>query len=55
MAEALALWQGLRIAKAMGIAKLTIIGDSIIVIYALVENFMPNHMGLRHLIHKIVA
>ena len=55
MAETLALWQGLRIDKALGISKLTIIGDSRIVICALVENLMPNHMALRHLIHKIVA
>ena len=55
MAEALALWQGLRIAKTLGIFKLTVIGDSRIVICALVENLMPNHMALRQLIHKIMA
>ena len=55
MDEALDLWQGLRIAKAMGISELTIIGDSRIVIRAQVENLMPNHMALRKLIHKIMA
>ena len=55
MAEALALWQGLRIAKEMGISKLTIIGDSRVIIYALAENLMPNNIALRHLIQKIVA
>ena len=55
MAEALALWQGLRIAKEMGISKLTVIGDSRIIIYALAENLMPNNIALRHLIQNIVA
>ena len=55
MVEALALWQGMRIAKEMRISELTIIGDSRIVIYALAEKLMPNNMALRHLIHKIVA
>ena len=55
MAEALALWQGLRIAKEMGFSKLTVIGDSRIVICALAENLMPNNMALRHLIHKIMV
>ena len=55
MAEALALWQGMRIAKTLGISELTVIGDSRIAICALVENLMPNHMALRQLIHKIAA
>ena len=55
MAEALALWQGLRIAKALGISELIVIGDPRIVIRALAEKIMPTHMDLRHLIHKIVA
>ena len=55
MTEALALWQGLRIAKEMGISKLNVIGDSIIIICALAENLMPNNMALRHLIQKIVV
>ena len=55
MDEALALWQGLRIAVALGIIELTVIGDSRVVIRALAENLMPTHMALRHLIHKLVA
>ena len=55
MAKALALWQGLRIAKALGISELIVIGDSRIIIRALAEKLMPTHMALRHLIHKIVA
>ena len=55
MAEALALWQGLRIAKTHGISELTIIGDSRIIIQALTENLTPNQMHLRRLIQKIKA
>ena len=55
MEEALALWQGLRIAKEMGISKLTVIKDSKIIICALVENLMPNNMALRHLIQQIMV
>ena len=55
MAEALALWQGLRIATTLGISKLIVIKDSRVVIRALAEKLMPNQMALRHLIHKIVA
>ena len=55
MAEALDLWQGLRIAKEMGISELTIIGNPRINICALAENLMPNNMTLRHLIQKIMA
>ena len=55
MAEALALWQGLRIAKTLGISELTVIGYSRIVICTLAENLMPNQMTLRQLIHKILA
>ena len=54
MAEALALWQGLRIAKALGISELIVIGDSKIVIRALARKLMPTNMALRHLIHKIM-
>ena len=55
MAKALALWQGLRIAVALGITELIVIGDSRVVIRTLAENLMPTHMALRHLIHKLVA
>ena len=53
MAEALALWQGLRIAGELGISDLIIIGDSRVVIRALAENLLSTHLGLRHLLHKI--
>ena len=53
MAEALALWQGLWIAKNQGITELTILGDSRIIIQAMTENSLPNQMNLKHLIQKI--
>ena len=55
MAEALALWQGLRIAGELGISELIIIGDSRVVIRALVANLLPTQLVLRHLLHKIVV
>ena len=55
MVETLVLWQGLRIAKMLGISELIATGDSRIVICSLAENIMPNQMTLRQLIHKIVA
>ena len=55
MAKALALSQGLRIAKALGISELIVIGDSRVVIRALAEKIMPTHMALRHIILKLVA
>lgn len=53
MPEALAIWQGLRIAKTHGITKLTVLEDSRIIIQALNENLIPNQMHLKQLIHKI--
>ena len=55
MVEAMTIWQGLRIAKTHGISKLTVIGDSRIVIQALAENLIPSQMLLRRIIHKILA
>ena len=55
MAEALARWQGLRIAVALGITELIVIGDSRVVIRALAEKLMPTHMALRHIILKLMA
>ena len=55
MAEALALWQGLSIAVALGITGLIIIGDSRVVIRTLAEILMPTYMALRHVILKLVA
>ena len=53
MAVALALWQGLRIAKNQGITELTVLGDSRIIIQAMNKNLIPNQMHLKRLIHKI--
>ena len=47
MAEALALWQGLRIAKNQGITELTILRDSRIIIQAMTKKYIPNHMHLK--------
>ena len=55
MAEALALWQGLRIAGELGISELIVIGNSKVVIHALAENIFPTHMSLRHLLRKIMV
>ena len=51
--EALALWQGLVIAKNKGVTRLTVLGDSRIVIQAMVEGNLPNHLHLKHLLSKI--
>ena len=53
MVEALALWQGLQIAKNQGITKLTVLGDLRIIIQAMTENSLPNQMHLKQLIQKI--
>ena len=51
----MALWQGLRIAKTLGISELIVVGDSRIVIRDLAENLIPSQMLLQRLIHKILA
>ena len=51
--EALAPWQGLLIAKDQRITSLSVLGDLIIVIQALVEGSLPNHQHLSQLIKKI--
>ena len=53
MAEALALWQGIQIAKNQGITELTVIGYLRIIIQAMAENSLPNQMHLKQLIQKI--
>ena len=53
IAEALALWQGLLIAKNQGIIELIALGDSRIIIQAMTENSLPNQMHLKQLIQKI--
>ena len=55
MAEALALWQGLRIVEDLGITEMIVIGDSRVVIRALAENILPTQLGLRHILRKIVV
>ena len=52
MVEALAIWQGLRIAKTHGSTKLTVLRDFRIIIQALNENLIPNQMHLKRLINK---
>ena len=54
MAEALVLWQGLRIARELGISNLIIIGDSRGVIRAPTEKILPIHLGLMQLLRKIM-
>ena len=51
--EALALWQGLVIAKNKRINKLIVLGDSRIVIQEIVKGTLPNQLHLRQLIKKI--
>ena len=55
MAEALALWQGLRIVEDLGITELTVIGDSRVVVRVLAKNIFPTQLGLRHLLRKIMV
>ena len=55
IAEALALWQGLQIAKTRGINEIIVLGDSRIIIQALAENTLPSQMQLRQLSRKIQA
>ena len=55
IAEALALWQGLQIAKTRGINEIIVLGDSRIIIQALAENTLPSQMHLRQMIRKIQA
>ena len=54
MVEALALWQGLRIARELGISNLIVIGNSRVVIRVLAEKLLPIHLGLRQLLRKIM-
>ena len=55
MAEALALWKGLRISNDLGTTELIVIADSRVVIHALAENIFPTQLGLRHLLRKIIT
>ena len=53
-AEILAIWQGLKQAKRLSIKKLVIIGDSRIIIQALIKKKAPNSMELAHYHWKII-
>jgi ribonuclease HI len=53
MAEALSLWQGLTQAQELGINEILVIGDSRLLIHALVTNSLPNQMKLQQLLKKI--
>ena len=53
MTEALALWQGLQLAKAQGINDIVVIGDSRLVIQALTTSIPPTELTIRHLLRKI--
>jgi ribonuclease HI len=46
MAEALSLWQGLIQARELGINEISVIGDSQLLIQALVTNSLPNQMKI---------
>jgi ribonuclease HI len=53
-AEALSLWKGLGQAQKLAINEITVIGDSRILIQALVTNSLPNQMKLRQIFQKIL-
>ena len=53
MAEALALWQGLILAKNHGIKDIVVIGDSRLVSQALNSGNLPEDMKILHMIKKI--
>ena len=53
MAEALALFQGLQLAKSQGINEIIVIGDSRLVIQALLISSPPSQLNIHHLIKKL--
>ena len=53
-AEFCGLWQGLKIARAKGIDKILVFGDSRLLINALITKKSPPHIKLSHIFHKIV-
>ena len=55
IAEALALWQRLQIARTCGIIDITMLGDSRVLIKALAENSIPTQLHLRQMIKKILT
>jgi ribonuclease HI len=54
IAEALRLWQGLIQAWKLEIKEITVIGDSRILIQAMVTNTLPTQMNLCHILKKIM-
>ena len=53
--EILAIWQGLNQARRLAIKKLTIMGDSRIIIQALILKKAPNNMELAHYYRKVIS
>jgi ribonuclease HI len=52
--EAYALWEGIKFAKAMGIRKLTILGDSMLVIRAIIkQNIIGNNIFIGVISHSL--
>ena len=47
VAEAMALWQGLQLARSRGHNELIVLGASRIIIQDLAENMLASHMHLR--------
>jgi ribonuclease HI len=54
IAEALSLWQGLIQAQKLEIKEIMVIGDSQILIQAMVTNTLPTQMNLCHILKKIM-
>jgi ribonuclease HI len=54
IAEALSLWKGLIQAQKLEIKEITMIGDSWILIQAMVTNTLPTQMNLHHILKKIM-
>ena len=53
MAEALALWQGLKLTKTQDLKDIVVIGDSRLVIQALNSGNLPEYIKIRQMIKKI--
>ena len=53
-AEFCSLWQGLKIVRDKGIGKISVFGDSRILINALITKKIPAHIKLHHIFQKIL-
>ena len=53
MAEALSLWQGLKLAKNQGLKDIVVIGDSRLVIQTLNANNLPEDVKIRQMVKRI--